>query len=482
MNTRLNPFSSKLQLIFDGSLIALSGAGAPTLVTPEYIGQTYYDTINDVAYIASGLTQGDWLDVSSVIGGGDFDLVLNKCDTIDSLVPDVILTDTGANALQTAITALTDGQVLEIKSNAIYNSIEIPSGKAFTVKVATGYSPKITGQCGILLKDGASNVLISGIGLENCTTSDSNGKGTCIALEHRGKVQDIIFHRIAFCDVGVGSGVLISYHQSLDGDNYAIANLLSEMSERISFVRCHFNKACNSSTEGACLGLRGVNSAFISDNRIDNAELGGRGIQLQNCIKSLTEKNRVRHIGGSNAEGIKLDKMGSPTYRNSGVLRDNKVKNCIEGIDIDDTVDAILTRNTISYCLNEGISIDDSAKAYLVGNICYFNKDGIRLENGSIAILESNTCFGNTDNNFRIENGYTVPDCNEESCKYTSRIPTAESIPYEVGNTNTFESVKAVLDNITEIPEYADNATAKVAGLVEGEFYHTSTGVLMVVY
>ena len=45
-----------------------SGAEAPTLVTPQYVGQIYRDTANNKIYIAKSLSQGDWEEVSA--GGG----------------------------------------------------------------------------------------------------------------------------------------------------------------------------------------------------------------------------------------------------------------------------------------------------------------------------------------------------------------------------------------------------------------------------
>jgi hypothetical protein len=49
-------------------LDAQSGAGAPTLVTPDYIGQIYRDTTNDKTYVAKSFTQGDWEEIGA--GGG----------------------------------------------------------------------------------------------------------------------------------------------------------------------------------------------------------------------------------------------------------------------------------------------------------------------------------------------------------------------------------------------------------------------------
>ena len=44
---------------------AIVGIIAPTLVTPEHIGQLYRDTVNSKTYVATGILQGNWEEVSS---------------------------------------------------------------------------------------------------------------------------------------------------------------------------------------------------------------------------------------------------------------------------------------------------------------------------------------------------------------------------------------------------------------------------------
>jgi len=43
-----------------------TGAVAPTLVVPAYVGQVYHDTVAGILYMADGLTAGDWLRISNV--------------------------------------------------------------------------------------------------------------------------------------------------------------------------------------------------------------------------------------------------------------------------------------------------------------------------------------------------------------------------------------------------------------------------------
>jgi len=43
-------------------------------------------------------------------------------------------------------------------------------------------------------------------------------------------------------------------------------------------------------------------------------------------------------------------------------------------------------------------------------------------------------------------------------------------------------ALRQVLQQLDELPAYADNAAAKSGGLTDGKLYRTSAGVLMVVY
>ncbi len=362
---------------------------------------------------------------------------------IDFLTGDVVLTDTSPGSLQTAITALTDGQILEIKTNAAYTPIQIPSGKSFTIKNSFGYAPSISGQNAIKLLNGAADVTIAGLILSGNTTGDSNGKGACIAFDHLAKVNNILFYNISMREVGSASAIVLSYHQSISGDNYSTAPTLSEMSEDISFINCHFSRACKDGTEGGCITVRGINRFYVADCDIDNQNLSGRGVQVQDCINVLIEDNDILNIGGSNAEAIKFDEIGTMSgYRITGIARRNRISGCIEGIDVDDKADILVMDNICLNCIDEGISVDDSALAILIHNTCYNNKYGIRLESGAITNLKNNICFNNTTANYQIENGYTLDNSNSTSRADALKIPIADNIPF---NTTT---VKLALEDL----------------------------------
>lgn len=386
----------------------------------------------------------DFNDLVSVVNSISNDNIKENAYNIDLLNADVTLTDTDASALQTAITALTDGQVLEVKTNASYNPIQIPSGKSFVLKNVFGYAPKIIGQNAITLLNGASDVKIAGFVLENNTTGDNNAKGACIALAHQAKVSDIVFYNLCMREVSSGSAVMMSYHQTINGDNYATAPTISEMSSNISFINCHFSRACKDNTEGGALTVRGINKLYVADCHFDNQNLTSRGIQVQDCINSLIEYNEVLNVGGSNAEAIKFDEIGTMVgYRITGIVRRNKISGCREGIDVDDKCDIIAIDNNCSNCLEEGISVDDSARAILIHNVCFNNVYGIRLESGSVVDLKNNICFNNSSSNYQIENGYTLDNSNSTSIADALMIPTANNVPF---GTTTVKSALETLD------------------------------------
>lgn len=360
---------------------------------------------------------------------------------------DVTLTTTGATDLQTAINALTEGQVLEIQANATYDPITLPTNKAFTVRVKEGFDVKMTGQNCITILDGCRDVFIHGISFEGCTTSDTNALGSAICLDHEAVCDNIIFYNCRF-SLCTGSAVMLSYHQTIGGDNYATASSYpSEFSTRVAFICNGFYASCNDATEGANLCARGVRYFWASENKIDVAGLGGRGIQLQNCVDALVEKNYIENATAGNGEGIKIDRLGSPSYYNSGDVMYNTCKNCIEGIDIDDYVNGRICRNVCYGCTNEGIVIDGDSSATITCNFCWNNDDGISLETGAVANLKMNVCYGNASNDYRMDGGQTYDASNTTDPSDT--FEAADNISYDNTISGlTAKDVKSAIDEV----------------------------------
>jgi hypothetical protein len=78
-----------------------SGAGAPTALAPEFIGQIYYDTTNDDVYTGYGIGTGDWYQLTiDVPGGGGNGLRLITDFTIETATDEVTFTNLDINTHQ----------------------------------------------------------------------------------------------------------------------------------------------------------------------------------------------------------------------------------------------------------------------------------------------------------------------------------------------------------------------------------------------
>jgi parallel beta-helix repeat protein len=352
-------------------------------------------------------------------GGGEIDVqdilswrnyVKNCISSLYETAADVTLTSTASGALQTAIDNISDGEILEIKVDASYSPITIPAGKAFKIKVAYGYDAVVSGALAITLSDEASGVLISGLHIEDYSlgSGNSNSNGQAINLEHEGIVENIIFHNIAIKEIAAtGSAALLSYHQSFDGDSYTTPNELNEFSNKIAFVDCEAYGASSGIEHGA-FTIRGVDLLYFKRNKIDgqNDSFGSsdsRGIHCQNCFNVLIEENSVLNTQVGNGECIKIDKLGSPSYQNTCWIKDNIVRNGVEGIDVDDAVEALIEGNRVWNCTTEGISIDNDSKGIITNNVVFGCVDGIRAENGATYELHGNVTFDNSSNNIRLD-------------------------------------------------------------------------------
>jgi parallel beta-helix repeat protein len=341
---------------------------------------------------------------------------LNVLETIEAArekTADIILTDTDPGALQAAITAASNGDCLEVQTDATYDPVIIPAAKELIVRAGQGNTPAISGQYALQLTNGAQNVIIAGFTFPNCTTANQNAKGAAVSMLADGAiVQGIHFDNCTFPEIsGTGSAVMISYHIAA----YASPPQQNELSDGISFVECTFDHACKDAIEGAALNVRACKRFFAYQCDLDgkDADPGSRGIQLQNCPEFLIFGCDSFNHSNGNGEAYKADTIGSPVaVLPSGHLIKSTGSHSIEGIDIDDN--AVVT---VIDCLthdnqDEGISVDDSATALLVNNKSFDNDDGIRLENGAEAILENNHCYGNLTNNYNLLNGYTLPGSN----------------------------------------------------------------------
>lgn len=360
-------------------------------------------------------TLEDILTLESEIGNisisfGPFQDMDNFLSIKLNTVADLETTDITATALQTVIDTMEDGEILEVRTNATYNPIVLPANKSITIRAGIGYTPKISGQHAVLISNSSNNIIVSGFSFPSCSTINSNWKGACVALDHQGMFENIIFHRCSFPEVNNGSAIMISYHQSIAGDNYATTP--KNYSSKLGIIECDFFHACKDAIEGAAISCRAVDYLYVRNCRINGNDINSRGIQAQNCTNTMIENNIIYGFGSSNSEGVKLDRIGSGTDITTGVIQNNVIFNCVEGVDIDDYASGVIRNNLVYNCTGEGISVDgDEGSAIIQANIVHNCNRGIYAESGAIVNLKSNYSFSNTIN-YLMENGYSIDTTN----------------------------------------------------------------------
>src|SRR3972149_2646618 len=144
--------------------------------------------------------------------------VFDKIDEMLKATPNAILTTTGAGDLQTAINALQNNQLLEIKTNGQYSPITLPTDKAIKIRVAPGYKSSLAGQECIKIPNGAKGHIISGLYIAAPAPGNPNFQGAAITFAARGAiVEDIIFHDMTVNLVTSGSAGMLSYHWAEGG-------------------------------------------------------------------------------------------------------------------------------------------------------------------------------------------------------------------------------------------------------------------------
>lgn len=319
------------------------------------------------------------------------------------------LTATGATALQTAIDAASDDDVIEVASNATYDPITLPADTGLVIRAALGYTPEISGQQGVTISDGTRDTLIAGFQFPGCSTAGGNDRGAAVTQEHQGLFDKVVFFRCAFPEVTNGSAITLSYHQSLDGDNYATSPVYpTEFSTKFGLIECEFFHACKDAIEGAAVAARGIEWLYVRGCHINGNAVNSRGVSAQVCKNLWVERNRLHNFGSGNSEAIKLDRIGSTTELTTGVILNNVCYDCVEGVDVDDYAAAVVRGNLCYNCADEGYSVDgDGSSALLIGNIAHNCTDGFRAETFANVDLRNNCSFANTSNDYRMDNGYS---------------------------------------------------------------------------
>lgn len=396
----------------------------------------------------------DLLDSGLMVGGENFSIgseletfALGKVDAAATTT----LTDTGATALQTAIDAASDGDIIEVASGATYNPITLPANKGLTIRGALGSFPRISGQHGVLISDGTRDTVISRISFPACSTVNANWKGAAVALEHQGQFDRVVFHQCSFPEVTNGSAILVSYHQSISGDNYATSPVYpTEFSTKFGVLDCEFFHACKDGTEGAAIAARGVDGFVVKGCTVNGNAVSSRGVAAQVCKNVWVEGNRLHNFGSGNSEAIKLDRIGTTTEDTTAVILNNICYDCVEGVDADDYVQALIQGNLCYNCTDEGISVDNDAHALIIGNVTHNCTDGIRADSGSTVELYNNCSFANSSNNYRMDNGYSQDASNLTTPKELG--PAAALLPFFPTTSGNWDSTPAnIKDALDEL-------------------------------
>jgi len=314
--------------------------------------------------------------------------------------------------IQDAIDASSPGDIIEVTNAGPYNPIVFPTHE---LTIRSTNDTQISGAQCVSFPDGAQNQILSGFEFPSggYSTPAPNNTGAAISfVTNQCKLDKVIIHDCEFQEIsGNGSAVMMCYHWTVGGDNYAAQQLLSENSDRMAFIDCRFTQAAKGAgVEGGALTLRGFNNAVVLGCQLDQVGENPRGIQLLNCVDLLVLNNECSNIGPGigNGEGIKLDKFGSPdpSFRTTGRIEGNICHDCIEGIDADDFTDVLIINNLCYDNIDEGISVDDTGIADVVKNECRGNANGIRYESGSSGVYYGNRCYANTSNNYLIQSDY----------------------------------------------------------------------------
>lgn len=364
----------------------------------------------------------------------------------------ITVTDTGATALQTAIDSASDGDVIEVATDATYDPITLPSDTGLVIRGALGHTPEISGQHGVTISDGARDTLIARFQFPGCSAANGNYNGAAVNMSHQALFDKIVMYQCSFPEVVNGDAIVLSHHQSISGDLYYTTPVYpDDFSTKFGAIECDFFHACKDGTEGAAIVARGLEWLYVRGCKINGNAVNSRGIMAQVCKNVWIEQNRCWNFGSGNSEAIKLDFIGSgSTVTCTGTIIENICYDCVEGIDVDDYVGVYVRGNLCYNCADEGISVDGDSTALITGNVVHNCADGIRAESGSVVDLRSNCSFANSSNDYRMDNGYS-PDASNitDPINFGPAAALLPFFPTTPGNwTSSPDTVKGALDEL----------------------------------
>lgn len=396
-----------------GAGITLSPAGI--VLNPDDVAliQVFFSSVTSgaeaaTAHILLGAGGG-------AFGGAQLSLLnttINTAQLAAEYPETTVLSTSGAGDLQAAIAAASDGDIIEIQTNATYSQITIPASTSLIIRAGYGYQPVVSADQACLLTNGAANVVIIGITFEDCGAGvgaggDANYQGACVSYATRASiVNNIIFYQCQFSNVNdASSAVMLSYHwdDAGAGDNYDDPPQPDELSHRIGFVDCHAFHANDEAVEGAAFVLRGVSEAVFYrcdiDGDPDNVT-ETLGIRMQNCPDSIVSHCNIHRIGNGDATCLSIfwETIGTPVAVNpSGIIQYNT---CREGTDAivlgAHVTGAVVYGNRLSDQVGVGIGMTgggDPSSALVLNNKIYNCDVGVDNVAGSLSLLRNNSAF-----------------------------------------------------------------------------------------
>jgi len=391
---------------------------------------------------------------------------------------------TGITAnLQALINAAANGDVIQINSNGPYGAITFPAAVGITLRAGTGFIPVFTAVNAITIPNGGLNLFFIGLKFLNCTSVDGNGLGSAICLEHLGIFTNVYVSNCTL-EKCSNSGILLAYHQTLGGDNYANAYSAAELSTGFWVVDGTLLRAASDITEGAAILCRGVQASGVRRTQVDAGDGTDpwpgegvvRGVMFQSSrnisISNVLVKNGNNPAG--NGEGFKMDNLATPTDFACTVTveKSYSTKNR-KGFVCDDDFTANF-RNCVA--TSNVLSGFDFRKATSAGTLYRStgmgNGTGTFLEAvvpvGAVS-LDCNLMLRNTAQ-YNLANGYVLPIDNIQGARgawldYLSDLPfsfpagVARAIPYYNAGGTSIESEAALKYDPTNNLVGIDQAT-----------------------
>jgi hypothetical protein len=247
------------------------------------------------------------------------------------------------------------------------------------------------------------------------------------------------------------------------------------------------------------IGRRTGTSSYAESLRIDSSGRVGIGTQTPGSILSVEGSSQIRHTYTGSVSPTAFGQFNSSGDSSINVFPSASLlfaTNNTERARIDSSGRLLLGTSTARNTTNtiEGTSFSGSSLLFALNQntnqsayVQFFKSRGTSV--GSFAAVSSGDTLGGLE--FLGADGSSAVN----AARITAEVdgtPGANDMPGRLvfsvtadGASSPTEAMRiknSRIINIANTPTYADNAAAKAGGLVDGDVYRTSTGVLMIVY